>query len=193
MKLKDFGRSGYLLAAALLLPGMSLASAPRTCMTGAPTAESHTWNFSQEATNLLNGIQLDAWRIQTRSDELRSYNGQEPLEISWQMNGDKLIAIKHDVNDMGAKLCRLETIRRVVKPWQQQAIDHNARLVQLMADNTTDAINYLNAHHDTLWLAAYGTYVTNLYRESGRLSGSMHEYVQHARRAGNSSAAQPGS
>jgi hypothetical protein len=51
---------------------------------------------------------------------------------------------------MGAKLCRLETIRMAVAPWQQAEIDRIATRGGLMADNTEDAIHFLNAHQNGL-------------------------------------------
>ena len=53
---------------------------------------------------------------------------------------------------MGAKLCRLETIRRGVAPWQQLAIDQIATTARLMAHNAQNAILFVNANRKELWL-----------------------------------------
>jgi hypothetical protein len=70
--------------------------------------------------------------------------------------------LKGDINDIGAKLCRLETIRRVVAPWQKREIDRIATTVRLMADNAEDAILFVNDKPNDLWLGTYQSYLNNL-------------------------------
>ena len=43
--------------------------------------------------------------------------------MTWDAHADELEYLKSEINDIGAKLCRLQTIRRVVAPWQQNEID----------------------------------------------------------------------
>lgn len=179
MRSMNFSGSGRLLGALLLVPGMLLAVKPSTCTAGEPTAASYTWNFSREANNLFDQLHADAYQVSNHADHLRSLD--KNTSVDWRADLDQLTTIKHAVNDMGQKLCRLETIRRVVQPWQKNVIDRDAAAIRLMADNTTDAINYLNGHHDELWVPTYRQYATNLYNESSQLSTTLSAAVNYAR------------
>jgi hypothetical protein len=123
---------------------------------------------------------LETLARQTRDDagQLQTYSRGEGL--SWEIQGDQLDIIKQEVNDMGARLCRLESIRRVLAPRQQAEFDRIAGGVQLMADNTQDAIVYLNGHEEEPWVPTYQKYANNLYKEAGALTESLSEAVTYA-------------
>jgi hypothetical protein len=82
---------------------------------------------------------------------------------------------------MGKKLCRLETIRRVVAPWQQETIERIASQLPLMADNTAAAIEYVNAHQQDLVNPTYQRYADNLYSEATDLTQSAGNAVEYAK------------
>ncbi|MFZ0762249.1 MAG: hypothetical protein WAM69_20045, partial [Candidatus Sulfotelmatobacter sp.] len=128
-------------AAFAVFPLTSGAITMNKCAPGPPTAASYTWNFQGEANTLFQDVRVDAQQVTTDAAQLQSFS--ENPNISWQLDGDKLTQVKADVDDMGRKLCRLETIRRVVAPWQRDTIDRIASNVVLMADNTQDAIEYV--------------------------------------------------
>ena len=177
MKFNRFGTITGLLASMLVLPVLSSA-APKECVEGKPTAASYTWDFKSEATNLLNGIQQDASNGRDHAALLQSF-ANDP-DLSWQSHAYQLTDLKADINDMSSKLCRLETIRRVVAPWQQNAIDRAATMVRLMADNTEDAITYLNHNEGAFWTPTYRMYANNLYNESNQLSNQVKQFEQYA-------------
>jgi hypothetical protein len=166
-----------LAAGMAAFPAVSMA-ATGACTPGEPTAASHTWNFHAEATRLLNGIQQDAVRAKNHADKLETFT-MEP-GIDWQVHVYELSSLKHEVDDMGAKLCRLETIRRVSAPWQQKAIQRVAPQVRYMADNVTDALNFAGSRESSFWLASYRHNVSNLYRESSQLAKSVKNYEKYA-------------
>ena len=112
------------------------------------------------------------------ADKLQSF-ARDP-DLDWQTHASQLEDLKYEINDMGAKLCRLETIRRVVAPWQQGEIDRIGTSVRLMADNTEDAIAFGDSKPRDLWLAPYQKYVTNLYREADALTHSIRNAVEFA-------------
>lgn len=169
----------YLLAAILLVPAMAPAATSAKCVAGKPTAASYTWNFSAEAQQLLEGLRADAVSFHDQADHLQSLANFS--NVSWQAHEDDLARMKTKLNDMGQKLCRLETIRRVVSPWERKAIDRAVSSIVLLKDNTEDAINYLNAHEGQTWVPEYQKYTDNLYKLSGRLANSMKEYIQYAK------------
>lgn len=170
--------SGCVSGAMVLLAVPATAAAVHECAPGTPTAASYTWNFKGEANTIFQDIQSDAWQALDHADMLHSF--AQDSSLSWESNAEELEALKEEVNDMGAKLCRLEAIRRVVAPWQQAEIDRIATTVRLMADNTQDAIVFANAHPTQLWLATYQKYADNLYDQARKLDQSVGNAVAYA-------------
>lgn len=179
MNISKIARTGYLLAAIAVTPVMSMGMEPRTCKPGQPTEESYTWNFPKEASRTLKDIRADAAKVENHADRLRNFSMNTSL--SWQSHGSELRSIKAEVNQIGAKLCRLETIRTAALPWQRQAIDRTAVLAREMANNTDLAIKYLNTNQEHLWSPTYRQYATNLYNESSRLSQSIGSFEKLAK------------
>src|ERR1700745_857139 len=116
MRLKQLLLSGCVSTAMVLLPAASATAAMHECVTGRPTAASYTWNFRQEANNIFEDIQSDVSQVRYHAEQLQSFEFHP--DLSWQSHADQLSQVKSGVNDMGDRLCRLETIRRVVAPWQ---------------------------------------------------------------------------
>ena len=162
--------------AAFVVPGMG--AAVHECVAGSPTAASYTWDFKAEANSIFQNLDILARQTRNHADQLQTYDRNNGVSLESQ--ADQLDMIKQEVNDMGPKLCRLETIRRVLAPWQQTEVDRIAGEVRLMADNTQDAIVYLQGHGEELWVPAYQKYATNLYKEAGALTESLSEAVTYA-------------
>ena len=154
------------------------AATVHECPAGQPTAASYTWNFHQEANNIFGEIQSDARQALDHAANLQSF---EVEDVNWQTQAEQLSQVKAEINDMGRKLCRLETIRQVTAPWQQKTIDRIAATIRLMAGNTRDAIVFGNSHQDQLWVPTFGAYVNNLYQEAGTLRRSTGNAVEYAR------------
>jgi hypothetical protein len=162
----------------LLAPNLALG-APAACAAGVPTAASYNWDFPREASSLLREIRADAEQVQDQAELLRRYS----LETSrtWESHADTLMAIRDKVNEMGSKLCRLETIRASALPWQREAIDRAAVMVREMAANTKQAIDFLNQNQDRFFDPEYRQYAANLDQESTRLSQTIGEFEQLAK------------
>jgi hypothetical protein len=155
----------FAATAAFLAPGMG--AAVHECVPGSPTAASYTWNFKAEANSIFQDLETFARQIRYGADQLVTDNRGH--EVDWELQGDQLNILRQEVNDMGDKLCRLESIRRVLAPWQQAEVDRIAEEVQLMADNTQDAIVYLNGHERELWVPTYQRYAITSTTKRGRL------------------------
>jgi len=153
-------------------------AAVHECAPGKPTAASYTWNFKAEANNIFRDLQYEARQAKNHADRLRRYS--QYSDVSWQTQGDELTALRQEINDMGTKLCRLESIRRVLAPWQQNEIDRMAADARLMADNTRDAILFMNGHQQQLWLPPYQQYAANLYDQTLKLEHSADDAVAYA-------------
>ncbi|MGA8235426.1 MAG: hypothetical protein WB918_02830 [Candidatus Sulfotelmatobacter sp.] len=167
------------LAAWAVFPLTLGAVTSHACACGKATAASYSWNFRQEADSIFKDFQADAQQFTSDAATLQSFT--DDPNITWQVDVGQLNALKSDVNDMGQKLCRLETIRRVVAPWQQDAIDRIAANLPLMADNTRDAILFVNAHQLDLVNPTYQRYADNLYWEGHGLTRSATDAVEYAK------------
>ena len=152
MRLRTLLWSSCISAAfALCAVPASAATAPQQCVAAEPTAASYTWDFKGEANTIFKDIQSDAQKASYHADMLQSY-ARDP-QTTWDAHADELEYLKSEINDIGAKLCRLQTIRSVVAPWQQNEIDQIVTDTQLMADNAQDAIVFGDTHRNELWLA----------------------------------------
>ena len=177
MKWDGFGKTGCALAALLLVPGISMAK-PATCVAEKPTPASYSWNFSTEARQLIQDLRADAADIHDHADKLKALADSD--EVSWHTHGEELAAISNKIDEMGQKLCRLETIRRVVSPWERAAIDSAMPNLVLIRDDADNAIHFLNVHEGQMWMPTYRVPIDNLASLSGRMSNSLKEYVEYA-------------
>jgi hypothetical protein len=164
---------------AAMIPAASAAVRVRQCIAGKPTAASYTWNFQKEADNIFGAIQSDAVKAQYHAEKLKSFAWD--MNLSWQGHADQLWQLKTEINDMGGRVCRLETIRRVVAPWQQRTIDRIASTVRLMAVNAQNAIVFLNHNQQMLWSPTYRHYSDHLCLEASSLTQSVAHAVEYAR------------
>jgi len=179
MKVTHILLSGGALAALVMSAPQAQAGTLHECAAGKPTAESYTWNFKGEANQIFQDVELDARQVMDHADHIKSISMD--TYVSRADHADALDTMKVEINDMGAKLCRLETIRMAVAPWQQAEIDRIATAVRLMADNTEAAIHFLNAHQQWTWRATYRKYADNLYSQARSLVNSTRDAVTYAK------------
>jgi hypothetical protein len=160
-------------------PAIAAISPARGCPVDQATPASYTWNFQKETNSILQDIQSDAHQAFTQAVNLQSF--EDSHNFSWYSTADQLDQMASLVNDMGQKLCRLETVRRVDAPWQQATIDRIATTLRLMADDTTDAIQFGSQNQEELWLATYQKYVDGLYKQAQILKQSVDHAVKYAK------------
>jgi hypothetical protein len=178
MRLRNLATTMILIAGTAALPVSAATASSQACVAQKPTAASYTWNFRSEASRLLNDIQMDAAKIRNRAATLESF---EPMQLeTWQAHEAQLVPIKEDVNDIGQKLCRLEQIQTAVAPWQKRAILKTAVTSRLLANNTQDALAFLDRYEGHFWRPSYERNVNNLYTEASQLSSSLTSYQEFA-------------
>ena len=177
MRLRTLLWSSCITAALALSTAPANASAaPQECVATEPTAASQTWDFKGEANDIFKDVQSDAQQAATDADYLQSLD--RDYLVSWESHAEHLDSLRAEINDIGAKLCRLQTIHRMLAPWQQKAVDQIAGEAQLMANNTQDAIVFGGSHRSDLWLATYKTDVTNLANEANALTRVLRNVVE---------------
>lgn len=176
MKLTHFLTAGILAGAMAAMPGLSLAAPAAQCA-GAPAAASAA--SVHEVSALLDDVQLDAQTVALEADDLQSL--LKGVNVSWESHATDLNRMRRRINDMGVKLCRLESLRGAAAPWQQKAIDATASRLRLMADNDVDAISFLNHNREELWMPQYAKYINNLSTESNEIAHSVRECQEYAK------------
>ena len=157
--------------AVLVLPAMTFAATQQGCQSGPPTAQSSTWNFSQEAAGLLHQINTDAYQAKSAAARLESFSFERGV-IDWQADADQLRREKHWVNDMDQRLCRLRTIERVLPASQQAEINKIKPAVIEATDTTQSAVKFLDHHQDQLFMQQYKSCAPALYNEDNRIQAA---------------------
>ena len=122
-------------------------------------------------------MQPDAWQARRHADRLDSFAGK--AAPGWQEHAEQIDDVIGDINAMGTQLCRLQTIRNEVSPWQQQAIDQVALDLRLMANNAQNASHFVNTKQDELWVGTYQAYLNNLDHEAAILTRSLGHAVEY--------------
>lgn len=149
--------------ALMVIGGVSIAMVlPGVCASSAT---------AREADAIFGVLRVDSRQALFDADTLQSFSRQPGP--SWTSDAIPLDDLRDAINDMGAKLYRLETIGPRVDPWQQRLIDRVAVSIQLMADNVHDAIVFGNVHQTELWLPTYRRYVDNLFQQAQNLTRSV--------------------
>ena len=179
MRDKQFVASMCISAAMVLLPAAASAATLRECVPGKVTAASHTWNFKQEADGLFKEVRADAWRARRHAEHLVNFRADSDLDF--QAYGDQLSRVKSAINDMSGPVCRLESIRSALAPWQQRSVDRIQAAVTLMTDNTQDAMTFINRHQNMLWSPALEDNLENLRNQAEGLTRSTGHAVELAK------------
>jgi hypothetical protein len=178
MRITTWMLTGCISAAMVLATVPAFAQAGHPCAAAPAAAPSDNSSFHQEANGIFQNIEADAQEAVSQADRLQSY--ELSPDLSWESHAQKLDQLRAEVNAIGDQVCRLEAIRPDLALWQQKTLDRIAPTLQLMADNTEDAITFLNRHQNELWLPAYQKYITNIDNEAGTLSRSAGNAFQYS-------------
>lgn len=165
--------TGMLAGTLAALPALSIAAPAPTC------ASVPTTNADHQAAKLLDNLEQDAHNVAEEADSMESMLNS--TNVTWESHVYALNRVRADVNAMGDKLCRLESIRASATPWEQKAIDSAAPQLRLLADNTRDAIAFVNAHREDLWMPQYAKYIRNVSDESTNIAHSVLRLEEYAR------------
>ena len=144
----------------------SLLAAPPAIAPCNCGAQLESWSFPAEASQLLQEIRSSAAKLTRHTSNLESYTFSN---VSWQRHAEELNAARRYVNEMGEQLHRLQTIRHVAEPWQQQALDSIHPIAADLAARTEAAILHLNDNRMALWKPSYTGHLKSLADRAGRM------------------------
>ena len=162
--LKILGGAGAIAAALALAPSLLEAA-----NTGSPV------------NRLLSQLRDNANRTCNDAGKLVAYKNN--LDISWDLHLASWNYLKSDVNAMGALILRLNDARDGAAPLQQKQIDQALSLIQTMARETNNAIEFLDANHKGNFdiNPAYLDDINVVADKSQQLARSLGDYFQFAK------------
>jgi hypothetical protein len=160
---------------ALLLAG-SLMAAPPASSPDCVAVDASAWDFQREASNLLGEVRALSGELRKDAEQLESF---KLSNLSWQTHGDQLNRVKEQINAMGDRLERLQEIRHVTAPWQQQAIDRMVPVAAELASRTQVAIEHLNENRGYLFAPTYTDHLTTIAEQARTLNDSARGFVEY--------------
>ena len=174
-----FWKTVSFLSVAALLSPLGLFASSSDC-TGTPSSLSNTWASQREATELLEDVHSRAAQILNYADRLEALNREGPVSV-WQDQARQLQNIRDNVNKMAPSLCRLQAIKSVALPWQQQVIDRILPMAMDLAAETKLAIKLLDTHQGrTYAVSEYTTGVEGIYSIADGVARSVRHFPEYA-------------
>jgi hypothetical protein len=175
MIMKIVRKIGYTGVAALLLSASILAGSPVTPPSQV-AVEASEWDFRGEAANLLREMQALSGKLDTDADQLASFSRSN---LSWESHAQQLSAVRENINTIGERLARLQEIRHVTSPWQQQAIDRVVPVAAGVASHTQAAIEHLNDNRSYLFAPAYNDHLNAIADGAERMKASLDTFLDY--------------
>lgn len=160
MSATQFGITAYLAIAMLAAPGIAT---PRPTTTAAK-ANAET----REVSKFLRDIAADARAVRVQARQVEKLAGRGAP--SYQAYDKHWNEMKPKVEEMSLKLDRLARIRESALPWQQEAIDRSARLINQISSNTEKLRTFLNQGGNNLSAPMLRTYGRTLAQEAHQLA-----------------------
>lgn len=154
-----------------------VASAAYTQTDTALPPESYTWDFQAEASDLLGEVNGLAGKVYREAETLQSF-ARNP-SMSRESHGAQLNTMREHVNDLGTRLARLQEIKHVTAPWQQQAINRVQPLAANVAAHTEAAIVHLNENGNYLFAPSYQEHVTEAMDQASELKNNVGNFLAY--------------
>lgn len=175
MKLRALLTSGCLSIAMAVSAAPAVAATAHGCTAGMPAAAANMPASQREANTIFRDLQINATEAFDHADKLQSFDYRN---LGWETQAEQLNGLRYEINQIGDKVCRLESIRGAAAPWQQSAIDGISETASQMANNTQSAILFANAHKTGLWDQQYRNDLDNLLSEAKSLTQSVDNAVE---------------
>src|SRR5438105_237357 len=161
----------------LLLAGSLMASPPASLPDRA-AVDATAWNFQKETSDLLGEVRVLSGELRRDADRLESFTRSN---LSWQTHGDQLTRVKEHINQMGVRLERLQEIRHVTTPVQQQAIDRLVPVAAELASRTQAAIEHLNENRSYLFAPTYTDHLSTIAEQAVTLNDTARGFEEYGK------------
>jgi len=126
---------------------------------------------------LLAEAKRQAYAVSVDASQLESYT-REP-SLSWETHASEISQMKDDINQTAKTVEKLNASRSQALPWQSTAIDRIIPSLHEIAENTTQAIEYINKYQSRLSMQQYTDYLESNSDLSSQLAGLIAHYVDY--------------
>jgi len=123
---------------------------------------------AQEASNLLNRLHDNAFKVRYWADQLQTYD-RAPTLVSWKMDAGALDRMRTRINRMDHILHRLQTMEGSLPQDQRMEINQIAPPMIELTNTTQIAIQFMRKHEDLIFLPKYTAYLDPMYSEASRV------------------------
>ena len=139
---------------------------------------------SESVSKLLAEAKRQSYAVSVDASTLESYTRQPSL--SWQSHAAEINRMKDDITAAGKTLAALNAAKGQAAAWQATAIDRIIPYMREIADDTTNAIEYLNKNQSRpLTMGDYKDFIeanSDTSRELASLIANFVDYGNHKSR-----------
>ncbi len=133
-------------------------------------------------TKLLSEASKQAYAISVDATLLQSYTRSN---LDWRTHAKQINRIKNQINATSKTVAALNGARSQAAPWQVAAIDRILPYLREMAEDTTNAIEYLNKNQSRLNDKDYKEYLEANSEMSHELAALIAQFVDYGNSKGN--------
>jgi phage-related minor tail protein len=126
---------------------------------------------------LLADAKTQTYAISVDATILESYTRQPSL--NWQTHAAEITRMKDDINAAAKTITALNNAKGSAAPWQATAIDRIIPYMREIADDTTNAIEYLNKNQSRLTAKEYKDYIEANSDTSQELASLVAHFVDY--------------
>ena len=139
----------------------------------------YNWAYAEEASGLLQQIQSLSFKAANRADLLNIASRRNSLD--WRSHAAHLDEISMHINDMGDKLDRLQEIQSMIAPWQQKAVERVVPTAAALANQTEEAIAFLNEHPIRLWTPTYTDSIKAMSEHVDEINTTVSSFLDYGK------------
>ena len=142
-----------------------------------PLAAAAQTSDSKAINDLLKEAETHAMLANDDAELLESYTRHSTM--SWESHAAKLTSIKGHANDLIEDFNKLTSRKQQGSPWQQDAIERVAPLLQEMSHHLSATINHLNDNKARIHMPPYREYAKANRKYMGRTSQLISDFVEY--------------
>ncbi|HTZ60264.1 MAG TPA: hypothetical protein VMB49_19280 [Acidobacteriaceae bacterium] len=131
---------------------------------------------NQDVRALLSLASQQASALDYDADQMQSLLRND---VSWQTHGAMLASVKEHVNQLSRTMAKLQTERSEASTWQQRSIDRVMPLLRELSENTTAAIEHINANQNRPVSGYYSEYLDSNAENAHEMAQIISETIQY--------------
>ena len=127
------------------------------------------------ASNLLNRVQVEAYRVNNEADQLFTFYR---TDIGWYGDSTEIGQMADRVRKMDRDLYQLRNMQNEVAAPQSRVISRITPDIILLTDELNTSIHYLNHNQERLWVPQWRDDVTEMLHTSAHIKKDMKNLKQ---------------